>query len=549
MKKKIFLLAFCLVLAVAVFFRVYNLSSVPPSPSLDEVSIGYNAFSILHTSKDEYGNMLPLLLRAYDDWRPALYVYFVVPSVALFGLSPFAVRLPSVLMSLATILASYFIVIQLCKKHKQKELLGLITMFLLAISPWDVYISRLGHEVNLGLVVVVCAILTFLLSVSNKKNQWVLLISAALFSLSLLTYQSEKVFAPLILIVLVLWNWKQFIQMKKIIGISVLVGFIIAIPILHVSFSSEGLIRLQGTSALSNLNDVYLQNAQKLLVDKQHGNTIGAFFDNRRFIPIKIILGNYFSHINPYWLFSNSGKESFKAPNQGLLYLWELPLLLLGIFCFILKKDKVGYLLLLWIAVAFIAPAITTQAPHAMRAINVLPVPQLIEAYGLISTAYFLLGRSVSIKLVGLLISAGLIISIVIGCIQFYNNYFILFPKEESDSFQYALQQSLLYAQKHEGNYRYIVVSNTDALYQSYMFYLFINKSNPTAYLQNGGTKSGGFAQTHTIGKYQFHPIQWQQEKLNGLYIGNIKDFPQGQHTVSTFSNLDGVPAVEAVIK
>ena len=100
MKDKIILAC---ILLIAIFFRFYNLSNVPPSASLDEVSMGYNAYSILHTGRDEYGNNLPILLRAYDDWRPALYVYLVIPFVKALGLDIFSVRLPSAILSLCII--------------------------------------------------------------------------------------------------------------------------------------------------------------------------------------------------------------------------------------------------------------------------------------------------------------------------------------------------------------------------------------------------------------------------------------------------------------
>ncbi|EKD95597.1 MAG: hypothetical protein ACD_24C00433G0001, partial [uncultured bacterium] len=40
--------------------RFYQLASVPPSLARDEVSVGYNAYSILKTGKDEYGRIFPL---------------------------------------------------------------------------------------------------------------------------------------------------------------------------------------------------------------------------------------------------------------------------------------------------------------------------------------------------------------------------------------------------------------------------------------------------------------------------------------------------------
>src|SRR3989338_9791554 len=97
------ILGIIIIIIIALFLMLYQLNSVPPSASLDEVSIGYNAYSILKTGADEYGYKFPLLLRAYDDWRPALYAYFVVPFIALIGLTPVAVRLPAALMGIAAV--------------------------------------------------------------------------------------------------------------------------------------------------------------------------------------------------------------------------------------------------------------------------------------------------------------------------------------------------------------------------------------------------------------------------------------------------------------
>src|SRR4030042_267830 len=81
-----------LILCAAVALRFYQLGSVPASPDWDEVALGYNAYSILKTGRDEYGTFLPLSIRSYDDYKPPLYTYLTVPSVALFGLSAFWAR-------------------------------------------------------------------------------------------------------------------------------------------------------------------------------------------------------------------------------------------------------------------------------------------------------------------------------------------------------------------------------------------------------------------------------------------------------------------------
>ena len=95
------------ILAVGFFFRIYRIDSVPPSASLDEVSLGYNAYSIMRTGADEYGTKFPILLRAYDDWRPALYAYLIIPLLPMFDLSVVSVRLPSVLLGVIALFLVY----------------------------------------------------------------------------------------------------------------------------------------------------------------------------------------------------------------------------------------------------------------------------------------------------------------------------------------------------------------------------------------------------------------------------------------------------------
>ena len=52
-----------LIVLIAGFFRLYQLGDVPPSPDWDETALGYNAYSISKTGKDEYGTFLPLSIR------------------------------------------------------------------------------------------------------------------------------------------------------------------------------------------------------------------------------------------------------------------------------------------------------------------------------------------------------------------------------------------------------------------------------------------------------------------------------------------------------
>src|SRR4030043_1321992 len=93
MKKILFL-----IILFALILRLFKIDSYPPSLTWDETSLGYNAYSILTSGYDEHGEFLPLArFIAFGDYKPPGYIYAAVPSVILFGLKEFSVRLPSAL--------------------------------------------------------------------------------------------------------------------------------------------------------------------------------------------------------------------------------------------------------------------------------------------------------------------------------------------------------------------------------------------------------------------------------------------------------------------
>ena len=530
-----------LIILIAIFFRFYRLGMVPPSPSLDEVSIGWNSYSILETGRDEYGTKLPILLRAYDDWRPALYVYLVIPFIKILGLSVTAVRLPSVLLSLITVFATYFLVQELFKNSKNKVNYSLVAAFLLAISPWHIYISRLGHEVNAGLTFSILAIFFFLKGVHRKKLIF-FISSAIFFALSFYSYQSQKIFGPLIILSLGLIYRKQLWQLKKEVIVAGLVGLLLLIPIIKVSFTPEAMIRFQGTSIFVNQPELSQRTAERIARDYQQGNILGLILDSRRVAMGLVVLRAYLSHFDLTWLLFNSGAENHKVPSLGLFYLWELPLLLIGGYQLATGRfsQKSKLLIFSWLFIAPLSASITTDAPHAMRTFNVLPIPQILTAIGMMT----IMKR---IKLKPWLIAL-VIIFLFFSLCYLYHNYFVNFPYEQSDSFQYPLAQAIKYVLPIEDQYQKIVISNQNHGYQSYMFYLFFSQYGPKLYLNQGGTISGGYNKTHQFGKYEFRPIEWGREIKEGvLYMGNFNDFPETITPLREFDLLNGEKAIYVV--
>lgn len=125
------LFTFILIIIVASFLRFYRIIEVPPGVNQDEASIGYTAYSLLHTGKDEYGKFFPLSFESFGDWKLPFYIYITLPMVYFFGLTEQAVRTPSAIFGILSVVGTFFLV-QLLFKNK---VLSLISMFLVAISP------------------------------------------------------------------------------------------------------------------------------------------------------------------------------------------------------------------------------------------------------------------------------------------------------------------------------------------------------------------------------------------------------------------------------
>ena len=128
-----------LIVAILVIGAVWRLPQFAPSSlNWDEVSLGYNAYSLLQTGRDEWGVVLPNIFRAFGDYKLPTYIYMTV-------LWPMLPRLTSFIAGVLVILVSYL----LAKKIFGREV-GILTALLVAVSPWTVFLSRIAVEANLG---------------------------------------------------------------------------------------------------------------------------------------------------------------------------------------------------------------------------------------------------------------------------------------------------------------------------------------------------------------------------------------------------------------
>src|SRR3990167_850869 len=106
-KSKI-LLGFIFILAI--LLRFIWLDKIPTSLYSDEADQGYNAYSIMKTGKDEHGVFLPVSLRSFGDWKPPLPSYLMIPTIAVFGLNAWGVRLTTAILGILSLVLAYQLV-------------------------------------------------------------------------------------------------------------------------------------------------------------------------------------------------------------------------------------------------------------------------------------------------------------------------------------------------------------------------------------------------------------------------------------------------------
>lgn len=544
-KKSIFIILIG-ILVLAALLRIWDLGKVPISPDWDEAALGYNAYSILHTGKDEYGKFLPVVLRSFDDYKPALYAYLTIPSIAIFGLNVFAVRLPSAIFGIIGVLATFLLIQEIFRNSKYKDVLSLLGSFFLAISPWEIQFSRVAFESHVGMVLNLLIVLFF---VKSFRRNWLLIISAALAGLNIYVYQSEKVFTPLLLLILLLIYLKDFIKIpKKYIFASLTVGIIVVLPMLfYIINNKEALLRVKGTSVFAEQTQILQASISRLERDRQSNDFTGLIFDNRRVVYFRAIIAGYVSHFNLNWLFIEGDLARHHAPGMGLMYIFELPLLLAGIYFLLFGEfdRKTKLLVFLWILITPIPASITTGVPHSIRTLNFLPTWQILIAVGAIS----LFLNLVKHKLLAKAIIPIFLLFALFNFIYYLNQYFVQLNYFYADQWQYGWEQAASYVKSVEGNYKKIVVTDTQPLDRGYMFMAFYLKFDPLEYQKYGIKESGGFAENHYFGKYEFRPIDWSTDSKspNTLLVGTPLEFPSSAAALKTVSYPDGKPAIKII--
>lgn len=525
-----------LIFLLALILRFYQLGLNPPSLDWDETAHGYNAYSILKTGKDEYGYKLPLFFRSFDDYKPPMYTYLVVPAVAIFGLNDFAVRFPSALLGSLTVVFTYLMVSEILKKRQ----IALLCALFLAISPWHLQFSRVAFETNSAIFWSVLGTWAFLKGVRASGLKLALYLSTAsiAFGANLFMYHNARVFIPLYSVILLVLFRKALLKNWKMLIVPAVIALIFCSALIPILTSISGQLRYKGTSIFGDVSPLY-KNSQ-LIDDDSHTEQelLAKVIHNRRFVYIPILIGNYLSHLSPTYLFFTADMDRHHAPQIGLLYLLDLPFLLAGIYFLIKNKSEIKskIIIISWFLLAPVASSVTWGVPHSLRSEIYLPTFQIFTAIGVY---YLILNSRIRFsKQVYLLL-------LTLNFTFYLHQYYVHMPLEFSKAWLFGRKEAALFSQSLKHNYDRVIVSTK--LEQPHEFWLYYTKYAPTAYLNEGGTVSGGFLEhRNKFDKYYFKPINFNQDSkiAKTLFVGLPQEFPNEANILKIIYYLNGEPAI-----
>jgi len=533
MKLKIFLI---LIIILAFSLRVFKVGEFPVALYGDEQAFAWNAYNILKLGQDEYGNPYPWHFRSFDDYKSPIPAYLLVPFLKVLGMNTFSIRLPVVIASTLTVLATYLLVRLFLNKKT-----SLLVAFLLSISPWHIHLARGFFEVELSLLFFVFGVYFFL---KSKMKLSLMMTGMLFFGFSLYSYLTPRILLSLFLPFLLIYYFiffRSFLSdqssitsTKTIIRryvISLIFLLIISLPLIKLAIVDKGIARFDKLTTAVN----------KIVIDtvnrERNATNLDSFwrvrFHNKYTIWARLIETNYLEHLSSnFWYITGDNNLRVFTGNMGMFYLIEFPFLLIGLY-YLWKDKRIAAILFLgWLLLSPIPSSIVGR-PFGVRSLFMLPAPYIFVGFGL----YKALNLFQKIRLkqtISMLIVIGFTITLGSQLI----GYFFEYPVYAATWWGWENKAALEYAAAREANYDKIFIS--DFYSGATLAYAVYNSYDPLEYRQaiNNPIIVADGRHMIRLGKYYFGSLDLNNERLakdiippKSLYIGRPEE-PMGEDAI-----------------
>lgn len=526
-KKNLILLI--LIIFAGFLLRFYNVWSNPPSLYWDEVSQGNNAYSMLKTGRDEHKIFFPIeSFIAYGDYKAPVYIYLDVPFIALFGKTALGVRFPSVLFGTLSVLVCFFLARELFYKDKRRESYALLSAFFLSISPWHIQLSRAAYEANIATFFTILGVFLFFLA--KRRNAWVYILSGISFVIGIYAFNAHRVFIPLLGLLLFALYFKELWKKKKEVIVTIVFCLIILLPFFHFLTTPESRLRYNEVNIFSDTK--VLEESNKDIATE--GNSISAkIIHNRRVAYSLQYLKHYLDFFTPDFLFIHGDvNPRFSLQEIGELYLFQLPLILIGIYILLKKQRKTSLFILGWLFLAPVVGATARETPHALRGETFLPLYSIFSSLGLVFLYEYLKCFGKSIKRVGVALFC---IVVAVSLFYFQYIYYVDYPYLYSEVWQDGYKQTVEKVESIKSKYDRIVFTNHYG--RAYAYVLFYGNITPEQFWENSDVRRDQFGlyNVYRVGKYEFPVTLSTDDNSNAktLYVGAPDEIPGSMKVLS----------------
>jgi 4-amino-4-deoxy-L-arabinose transferase-like glycosyltransferase len=541
MKKNI---AIAIVLVLAFFLRFNKVTLIPPSLNWDETSIGYNAYSILKTGKDEWGEFMPVHFKSFGEYKLPVQIYGSIPAIYIFGLNDFGVRITPVVYGTLTVLLLYLFLQELYKNR----FVSILASFLLAVSPWHIQLTRGSFESSFSLFWFLMAV--WFLVKGLKEKKWIVF-SMIPFVISVYTYNTARVFTPMFLFAVTILYWKYFWKIRGWYLASGALFAILAAPIVPFVLSGGAVARYKLVSITDDKGLIPRIEERRNL--SKLPTILNKLINNRYTYNTFYFTENYLAHFSPNFLFLNgAGHKQHSVQGVGELYWIQAPFLLFGLYLLLKRKDESLKVLLPWILLAFVPVSMTNDSiPNALRTLIAVPVYQIFTAVGVYEFVKGIKNKKV-VKFV-------LALSTVLFLINFgiyLKKYYVDYPVNYSKDWQYGNKQVVEYIEKNQNKYDLIVYTRTYG--EPHIFTLFNLKYDPYKYQNNPALErfeTFDWVRVLRFDKYYFPDLGDEGTRYNDikkanpgkniLFIGKKGDFPPESKILERINFLNGQEAFE----
>ncbi|MCU0520869.1 MAG: glycosyltransferase family 39 protein [Anaerolineae bacterium] len=502
-------LAIIAILLLAAGLRFIDLERVPPGLNVDEALHAYEAYSILRTGRDEWGRILPITFRAFNDYRRPAAIYSAVPFVALYGLTTYAIRAMAAFWGWLAIVLTYRLAHDLFDRW-----VGLAAALMLTLSSWHVGFSRLGVEASGPLLPTIVTGLLCGWRWYRTRRRSCLYGAALCFGLSLYTYTIAQALTPLLLVAIALVFFRPLREDAR--------GAIAAAAI--VAVAAAPLVVAIVT------NDVIWNRLDAI--------SVFAVPDTNGW---SLALKQWLGHFSPGYLFiAGDASPIHHLQGYGQLYWIELLLAPLGLVR-LLRRGA-------WLAISAVPAALTRQdmgSANSMRGIAGVAAWAIVSGAGL---AIAVQQRKEALRLSA--IFGGLTLGVLLWNARLVlRDYYSVYPVQSARAFEYGIEQAMGYVIAHEDEVDTIVL--TDWISQPHIFAVFYSALDPATFQQTHAPYGDRLSEKLTAwgDKYRVGDVEALYRELeHGLFVARPHMLGDANPELIVL-HPDGTPAFKVIRK